>query len=253
MSRIPPALARRIDRLARHAHAFHRLAHHPLCQAYRPEVIALGRRARVCRGSALAAAGAAAGIATGLAAPAPPAPVLLGALIVFAAVALAAVRPPAGGRQTAGRGRSKIVSRLLPMALGGAVLSAGLASPSPAGLGAAAGVAAAVAAATIAYRRHGPDRTACLECPERALATSCSGYRHMAQRERAFQRLAGRWIAEAAAVPDTSAERVRMRYPAVSTCAARTPGGPAWSTGNPALVPASSAGATTERAWERDG
>jgi len=189
MSRIPPALGRRIDRLARRAHAFHRLAHHPLCRAYEPEVIAIGRRARLCRGCALSAAGAVAGLAAGLAAPAPPAPLLLAGLAAFAAAALASVRRPAAGRR-----RSKVFSRLLPMALGGAVLAAGLGSGSLASLAAAAGVAAAVAVTTVAYRRRGPDRTACQTCPERPLASSCSGYRPMARRERAFQRVAGRWI-----------------------------------------------------------
>ncbi len=39
MSRIPPAVARRVDRLALRAHAFHRWAHHPLCAWYAAEVI----------------------------------------------------------------------------------------------------------------------------------------------------------------------------------------------------------------------
>jgi hypothetical protein len=194
MSRIPPPLARRIDRLARRAHAFHRLAHHPLCQAYAPEVIAIGRRARLCRGCALAAGGAAVGLAAGLAAPAPPAPLLFAALAAFTVGVLASVWPPVPERR-----RSKLVSRLLPMALGGAVLSAGLAAASLAGLAAAAGVGAAVAGATLAYHRRGPDRAVCPACSERALASSCAGYRPMARRERAFQRLAGRWIEAAIA------------------------------------------------------
>jgi len=232
MSRIPPALARRIDRLGRRAHAFHRLAHHPLCRAYEPEVIAVGRRARLCRGCALAGAGAAAGIAAGLAAPAPPAPLLLAALAVFAAATLDSVRRPGAGRR-----RSKIVSRLLPMALGGAVLSAGLASGSLAGLVTAVGTVAATAGATLVYRRRGPDRTACQTCPEVALGSSCSGYRPMARRERAFRRLAGRWIDGAA----------------VSTGAARAPGGSSWPRSNPARVPASSAEGRTELGSARSG
>jgi len=193
MSRVPPALARRIDRLARRAHAFHRLAHHPLCRAYEPEVIALGRRARVCRGCTLAGAGAAAGIAAGLAAPVAPA-LMLAALAVFAATALLSARLPPPGRR-----RSKVLTRLAPMALFGAVLSAGLSAATPVGLAAAAGTAAAAALATLVYRRRGPDRATCQTCPERALASSCSGYRPMARRERAFQRLTGRWIAEVTA------------------------------------------------------
>src|SRR3990172_5780311 len=72
VSHVPPALARRLDRLARRAHAFHRFAHHPLCPAYASEVILLGRRTRLSRGCALAAAGTAAGALAAFAAPVPP-------------------------------------------------------------------------------------------------------------------------------------------------------------------------------------
>ncbi|MFL5271282.1 MAG: hypothetical protein ACJ79E_04370, partial [Anaeromyxobacteraceae bacterium] len=66
LSFISPALARRLDRLARQAHRFHRFAHHPLCDAYAGEVLRVPRRTVVCRGCALAAAGVVAGAAAGL-------------------------------------------------------------------------------------------------------------------------------------------------------------------------------------------
>src|SRR3954471_6162611 len=55
---LPQRTVRAIDRLAQRAHAFHRFAHHPLCERYASELIPLGRRARLCRGCASAATGA---------------------------------------------------------------------------------------------------------------------------------------------------------------------------------------------------
>src|SRR3954452_7135005 len=62
MAHVPRPLARKLDRLARRAHRFHRFAHHPLCVEYAPEVIRLGRRMRVCRGCALSLGGGALGV-----------------------------------------------------------------------------------------------------------------------------------------------------------------------------------------------
>src|SRR5579859_1379561 len=62
---IPVSLARRIDRLAWFAHAFHRFAHHPLCDRYQEELIPLGRRTRVCRGCSLALLGVLVGAGAG--------------------------------------------------------------------------------------------------------------------------------------------------------------------------------------------
>src|SRR6478735_5996516 len=64
---LPQRTVRAIDRLARHAHAFHRFAHHPLCQRYAGELIPLGRRSRLCRGCASAALGLAVGLLAALA------------------------------------------------------------------------------------------------------------------------------------------------------------------------------------------
>jgi hypothetical protein len=64
---VPLPLARRIDRLARRAHAFHRFAHHPLCEPYRGEVLRVGRRGRLCKGCTFLAAGLLAGALAGAA------------------------------------------------------------------------------------------------------------------------------------------------------------------------------------------
>ncbi len=63
---LPQRTARAIDRLARNAHAFHRFAHHPLCERYAGELIPLGRRARLCRGCASAALGGVIGLLAAL-------------------------------------------------------------------------------------------------------------------------------------------------------------------------------------------
>jgi hypothetical protein len=44
------------------------------------------------------------------------------------------------------------------------------------------------------YRRRGPNRSPCQTCPERTLPRVCSGLRPIVQRERAFRRLAQRYI-----------------------------------------------------------
>jgi len=187
-ARIPAALARRIDRLARRAHAFHRFAHHPLCSRYASEVIPLGRRWRVCRGCAFTGAGALSGGLAGWLLPAPDPLALVALSALLAAGAAWAVS------RRAGRGRPKLLSRLAPMALAAALLPLGLRAGGPAGLLSALCAAAAVAAAAAAYRRRGPDRAACAGCPEAPASSACSGFRAIALRERAFARLAGRWI-----------------------------------------------------------
>jgi hypothetical protein len=134
MARIPRTSANAIDRLARGAHAFHRFAHHPLCDEYAGEVVRLGRRARICRGCALAALGAATGLAIGIVIPMP---IGVSAIVVASGSVLAA-KPlrPAG----------KFASRFLPAARAGAAIASGflaaifavalLSSPSPATAGA---------------------------------------------------------------------------------------------------------------------
>lgn len=194
MSRIPPPLARRLDRLARHAHRLHRFAHHPLCAAYAPELVRLGRRARLCRGCTFSVLGALCGAALGLAAPRLGPALLVGPMLLtgWAALALA----PRGGRPA-----SKLLTRAGPLALAGFLLMAGLRSASGAEPGDWSGAATAlvtlllVAGGALAWRRRGPDRTACLTCPQAPEGPRCDGLRPLARRERAFSRLASRWIA----------------------------------------------------------
>lgn len=172
-------LARRIDRFSRRAHRFHRFAHHPLCGAYRSEVVALGRM-WVCKGCLLAGLGVLAGGGAGLVAPvvSPWAPLAAWGLLLLA---LTRGRPP------------KAVSRFLPAALGAFLAFQGLRS-GPAGWAVAGVVMAGVFAFIRAYRHRGPDRRACAACPEREGPAVCSGFRPMARREKAFRRVIRRWI-----------------------------------------------------------
>ena len=195
MSRLPPALARRLDRLARHAHRFHRWSHHPLCDAYAGEVVRLGRRTRLCRGCALASIGGATGAAAGfLAPPLGLAPLLAGPLLLagWAVLALTA---------RAGRRRSKWLTRAGPAALASGLAVAGLraglagaAGPGWAGFAAAVAAVAILVFGLVGYQSRGPDRAACATCPQAPPGPRCDGFRPMAGRERAFSRLASRWI-----------------------------------------------------------
>jgi hypothetical protein len=174
-SRVPRALAQRIDRASRAAHLFHRYAHHPLCGRYQTELVSLGRRVRVCRGCTLIAVGLVVGVAVGLLVRGRVAPLPLWA----AALTLVAV----GERVL----RVKTVSRFLP------ALAIGMAGP--ASLPAAAGSLGVLLGLRAAYRRRKPNRAACLSCPERTEQV-CSGVRPIVLRERAFGRLSGRWLQE---------------------------------------------------------
>jgi hypothetical protein len=194
MSRLSPALARRLDRLARRAHLFHRFAHHPLCGAYAGEVVRVGRRARLCRGCALVTLGAVAGAAAGLLAPPLAASPLLAGPLVLAGWGVLALAPRAG------RPKSKWISRAGPTALAAFLFVVGLRAATGTGPARWAGFAAAAAAVAIAalgfvgYRRRGPDRSACEGCPQAPPGPRCDGFREAARRERAFSRLASRWI-----------------------------------------------------------
>lgn len=170
---IPPRLARRLDRLARRAHAFHRFAHHPGCGEYAGEVFRFGRRTRICRGCALAGIGAIAGI--GLAWVLPPSPAL-----ATVAVPLAAASAYASLRM---RSIGKLAGRFLPASL---LLFSLVSGPWTA-------IAALGTTAVLigAYRRRGPDRGPCAACPEREKAFPCRGFAEVVRRERAFQRRAG--------------------------------------------------------------
>lgn len=183
--RLSPATARAVDRLARRAHAFHRFAHHPLCDRYASELLTLGRRARVCRGCAA----------------------VLGGL--FTGAALAWLLRPNGALFAALLGVAAALGVLslrvrLPKALGRFAPACGLGAGFVAALTQAHGCAwlgaLAVAALGVAlYRKRQPNRAPCATCPERLAAAPCSGLRPIVQRERAFRRAAQRLIDRAPA------------------------------------------------------
>ena len=183
--RLSPATARAVDRLARRAHAFHRFAHHPLCDRYASELLTLGRRSRVCRGCAAVLAGLPFGGAL-VALLRPSHGVLgvaLGVAAFFGALSLR-VRLP------------KTLGRLVP-ACG---IGAGFASAftEPRGYWWLAVLAAAGAGLAL-YRKRQPNRAPCAACPERLGPTPCSGVRPIVRRERAFRRVAQRLIDRAPA------------------------------------------------------
>lgn len=184
MTRIPKRLARRIDRLAGRAHAFHRFAHHPLCGAYRGEVLVFGRT-RICKGCAFMALGALAGIPLGCLLPALPS----GMLALVAALACAWVWAvfAASWPRRLGKGGT----RLIPALLGVCLAIQGFRRGGAGGLMLAAGIGIGLAIALRAYRRRGPWRGPCAQCPERELMP-CPGFRPQLRRERAFRRLVGR-------------------------------------------------------------
>jgi len=62
----------------------------------------------------------------------------------------------------------------------------------------ALGILVSSAAFVALYRQRGPNRSPCQQCPERSLSTPCSGLRPIVRRERAFRRLAQRWLDAAA-------------------------------------------------------
>ncbi|HEX3853374.1 MAG TPA: hypothetical protein VHW01_20560 [Polyangiaceae bacterium] len=184
MSRaLPKPTARVIDNLARHAHAFHRFAHHPLCARYASELIPLGRRARVCRGCACAALGTLAG-ALGAAFTQPSSSILFvgGALGLAVLLSSLALRLP------------KALGRGLGAALSSFAGVGGLLSAARAPRVLALSLLAFAGIFLWLYRRRGPNRSPCQTCPERLGARTCSGLRPIVQRERAFRRLAQRYI-----------------------------------------------------------
>jgi hypothetical protein len=194
-------VTRRIDRLARRAHAFHRFAHHPLCDAYAGELVRLGRRTRVCRGCACVYGGAGLGLVSGVALRAPDlvAMAMLAGAVLWLALSLVGQR---GATSTKLRRRA-LPGVLLGYAAGDLALVGGFRSV----------VALAIAGACLLalsrrYRQRGPDRSPCLTCPEYGGAKTCRGFAPIVRRERAFMRLASRWIAATApaVLPPTERE-----------------------------------------------
>ena len=173
-SLIPGPLARQIDRLARRAHAFHRFAHHPLCDAYRSEVMRFGKRLRLCKGCAYFTLGFAVGIGVG-AATRPTSLWGAGGLLValvLTALSLRARLP-------------KLLGRLLPGACFGLALWTGWPC--------AAATLGVVGLFGLLYRRRGSERSRCESCHERQ-RQPCPGFVLIVRRERAFQRRANGWI-----------------------------------------------------------
>jgi hypothetical protein len=224
-ARLPFGLNVRLDRLARRAHAFHRFAHHPLCDRYAGELIVLRGRTRICRGCCYAAIGSLLGVLLGACLSVPSWPLALVSSLVFAAV----IRPEAGSRGTCGAGpaaaavtnpqafalaeprsaprigsshslapATKLATRALPLLLMAAALSAALRElrhgVSFLALAALGVTLSATLRAHARYRARGPDRTPCASCPERACATPCSGVRPIIRAERAFVRRAQQLI-----------------------------------------------------------
>ena len=194
MSLIPRDRARRLDRLALRAHCFHRYAHHPLCQAYRGEVLRFGR-VRLCKGCTLVATGVVAGLGLGLSIPV----LSLECLMVLALAGMAWVAAVFAAPW--GRRLGKVGTRLLPSLAAAFLGIQGLRFRDAWGWGLAAAVCLGAGLAGRIYRRRGPWRTPCEACPEKA-CRPCSGFRLQLRRERAFARLAGRLLAAEGLVAD---------------------------------------------------
>ena len=186
-------LARRLDRLSRAAHAFHRFAHHPLCGRYASEVFRIGRRTRVCRGCTLTLAGGLLGAVAGAALGGPAASWFI-TMLAGGLAAMSLSRPSNPGAPLARP--PKLTTRLAPafglaFAVANAVrhptISSSLAC------GAFAGLCGVVL--LVLYRRRGPDRSACPGCAERGGPKTCSGFKPIVLRERAVMRRAGALIA----------------------------------------------------------
>ncbi|HEX4353033.1 MAG TPA: hypothetical protein VHZ95_08970 [Polyangiales bacterium] len=204
---LPRALLRRIDRLGRRAHAFHRFAHHPLCDAYAGELIALRGRTRICRGCSAALFGASSGIAIGslfhLSIALTTLAAAIGWLALFALQRVKLRTRP-----------SKLLTRAAPMMLLTASMTTLARAPSLGHAIAALLLIALSWAVFVRYRRRGPDRSPCLACPERALAQPCSGFRAIVRAERAFVRRSERLIDLAIREDERRGQASRVGEPA---------------------------------------
>jgi hypothetical protein len=119
--------------------------------------------------------------------------VLLGGAGLLLAAAPSAVRARTGAA-SGWRGR-KLATRFAPAVVAAALCAQALAAPGPASIAAGLAGLAAVAWAIRRYRLRGPDRAACAGCPAGPPGAACPGLAPAYLRERAFRRLAGRWIA----------------------------------------------------------
>lgn len=187
---IDRTVARRIDRLARRAHAFHRFAHHPLCDQYSGELIALGSRRRVCRGCTCALGGALVGAALGSALEFP-VPAALAFAVLATSLMILAQRFQSDRNRNVERRQTrlgKLWTRGVPLAALALAFTAGLRAQNTAGVVTAVSIALALFVLLRVYRRAGPDRSPCARCPERTLTVPCSGFRDIVRAERAFVR-----------------------------------------------------------------
>ncbi len=189
MPALPPQLARRLDVLAREAHAFHRYAHHPLCGAYGSDVIQVRHRFWICRGCTYVAVGTLSGLALGAAVHMPVGAVFGSALVMLFASAyeIDETRP------------AKERSRLLPATALGLAVGAGLVAGTLPGLALALGGVGMFGFMAASYRKKGPDRSPCATCPEANCGDTCSGLKPIVRREQAYQRLSARIIAQSGA------------------------------------------------------
>jgi len=186
MSRLAPALAKRIDRLSWYAHAFHRFAHHPLCDRYAGELITLGKKQRVCRGCLSAALGLVIGTGVGIYVPKDASTEIV-QLSIAAALGLASLKLRV----------QKFAGRFVPVAFACAAIAAAARRAFDGDARALIIVALGVILAVcgfLAYRKRGPNRDACSTCPEQYRASACSGLAPVVRREKAFQRLSQRWL-----------------------------------------------------------
>jgi hypothetical protein len=181
---VSPSLARRIDRLARRAHAFHRFAHHPLCGRYAGELIALRGRRRICRGCTCTLAAAVVGTSSALVVVLPGVPLALVSLGCFAVTLRSLSHAPDADRRRV----NKLWTRGLPAFVCSAALTALLRAPTELHVSLALALLLSCTLTLGRYRRRGPDRSACTRCPEYASNAICSGFREIVRAERAFSR-----------------------------------------------------------------
>jgi hypothetical protein len=203
-------LAYQIDRLSRSAHAFHRFAHHPLCVRYSGEVFRLGRKTRVCRGCSLVLLGATLGVVSGASLGSLPAALASTGLAIGFAT-LPGVRFGASRALAPAVRTSKVLTRFVPgLGLAFAVASAAR-HPSVASAAGAVIGALCAAALLVAYRRRGPNRSPCLQCPEYRGPRTCSGFCEIVSRERALMRKAGAMIRAGCGSPRNPMEIKRIQ------------------------------------------